>query len=708
MSIQAAEIIHLATKKTSLIYEVDGSGHLMSRYYGNRLPEVSDFEKSSKKLKYEAYPAYGKTYFNEPALSIIHANGSLVTDLVFEKKITNKAQSGVTHTIIYLKDKAYALQVELHCKIYFNEDVVSQWVEIENNEPQSVILQNVYSSFLNLTGGKYYLTHFCGNWANEMNRIEEKLENGIRSIESKKGIRTTLSDNPAFILSLQQPAQEEVGECYGGALAWSGNYKISFQVDEWKNLSIMGGINPFMSQYKLKKGERFVTPEMIYTYSANGQGQVSRNFHDWARHFNINQGQEPRPIILNSWEGSYFKFNEELLTKMMDDAATFGVEMFVLDDGWFGNKYPRNDSNMGLGDWQTNNRKLPRGLNYLGDYAEKKGLKFGLWMEPEMVNPKSELAEKHPDWVVQSPDREITTIRNQWLLDLTNPKVQDFIVTTFDSILKACPYITYIKWDCNRHVEQVGSTYLNSDTQTHFWVDYTHGLYSIYERIRTKYPKLIIQACASGGGRVDFGSLKYHNEYWTSDNTDPMTRLYMQYNTNLIYPSLATAAHVSASPNHQTGRTTPLKFRFDVAMTGRLGIELQPKDLDEKERQFAIQAIQNYKRIIRPLITEGDLYRLISPYDGSGWASQILVSKDKSTAVWYAFSTTYHDGNVLPTIKLNGLDANKKYRIIELNTDKSVLVGNNEVFSGEYLMSVGLELYIRKQYDSAVFSLVAE
>ncbi len=713
---QNSNVIEIQTQSTSLVYAVDKDGRLVFQHYGAKVDANDDFMQqraypkmdTDRDFSYEAYPAFGHGNINEPALTVIHSDGSLNTELIYNGVNIDKSNPNVEETVIQLKDPVYDFTVELHTKAFYKEDVISQWTVIKNDEEGAVKLTNYASSYLPLKAQSYYLTHFYGAWAGEMTMVEEKIENGIKVIDCKKGVRTTQTENASFILSLNHPSLENSGECYGGALAWSGNYRLAFQLDEWKMLNIVSGINPFLSDWTLKTGEQFTTPEMIYTYSNEGRGQVSRNLHDWGRTYAMVGGNKIHDIVLNSWEGAYFTFDEKTLTGMMDDAAEMGIETFVLDDGWFGNKYPRNSDTAGLGDWQTNKKKLPHGIDYLIKYAHKKGLKFGLWIEPEMVNPKSELAENHPEWIVQSNGREKITWRNQLLLDLSNPKVQDFVYNVFDSLLTTHPGIEYIKWDANRHVEQAGSTYLPSSEQTHLWNGYTQGLYAVYERIRAKYPDFVIQDCASGGGRLDYGALKYHNEYWTSDNTDPLSRIFIQYGTTLIYPPVGAASHVSTSPNHQTMRVTPLKFRFDVAMTGRLGMELQPKDIQGEDRIFAEDAIKNYKQFIRPIITNGDLYRLQSPYDEGGYASQMFVSKDKESAVLYAFSTDQHTRGVYSTIKLNGLDTNKEYQIIEINKQgDSQFWGDGQTFSASYLMSVGIELTLSEQFDSAVFKLKA-
>ena len=607
-----------------------------------------------------------------------------------------------------MKDRIYPLNVDIHFTAHYAEDVISQYVKISNEGKKSITINNAASSNFTLSAGAYYLTHFYGSWANEMNLKEEKLTQGTKVIETTSGIQTTFSANPSFLISLNKPACENSGEVYGGALAWSGNYKLSFNVDIYGDLDVLSGINPFASEYPLKAGQSFQTPEMILTYSAAGKGQVSRNFHDWSRRYALAHGDKLNDILLNSCEGAYFSFDEKTLTDMMDNAAAFGIEMFVLDDGWFGNNFPRNNDDAGLGDWQTNTQKLPRGIDYLAGYAHSKGLRFGIWIEPEMVNPQSDLAHKHPEWIVKSGKRENALSRNQWMLDLTNPQVQDFIVKTFDEVLALSSHITYVKWDANRSVTHAGSEYLPANEQTRFWYDYVRGLYNTYERIRAKHPEVEIQLCSSGGGRADFGALKYHDEFWASDNTNAPDRIFIQYGTSTFFPAQAMASHVSASPNHQTEMLTPLKFRFDVAMSGRLGMELQPSDLNGDEYEFAKQGIATYKQI-RPIVQLGDLYRLISPYDENGFASLMYVAKDKKQAVFFAYSLKYHHASFFKT-KLTGLQADKKYKITELNTkgERSSFKASGCVFSGDYLMKAGISLNIAKQYDSAVLLITEE
>lgn len=708
----SAQVINIETKNTALIYTVGADNKLTFSYLGEKLtdPQALLNEKYVSQMQWLtgesdfAYPSFGGRYLKEPALSVCHADGTLVTELIYTGTESLPSDKGVIHNVVHLKDKRLNFYVDLHTEAYADSDVLAQWVVVRNEEKGEAVLKNCFSSHLFIRANKYYLTNFYGGWGSEMTVKEEELTEGMKVIEAKNGIRTGHTENSAFIVSLDQPATENYGEVIGGALAWSGNYKMIYQVEQFRYLHLLGGINPFMSEIPLRQGEAFETPKFIFSYSNKGRGQLSRNLHDWARKYSLVDGFSPRPVIMNSWEGAGMNFTEKQICEMIDEAARLGVETFVLDDGWFGDTYPRTEES-GLGDWNVDKRKLPNGVGYLADYAESKGIKFGIWLEPEMVNPKSKLAEKHPEWVVQSPGREKLTQRNQWLLDLTNPQVQDFVYNVVDNLLKTTPKISFIKWDANRHIDQLGSTYLPADRQSLFWTEHTKGLYKVYERIRQKYPDVIIEACASGGSRLDFGILKYHQEFWASDNTDPLQRLFIQYGTNLIYPPIATASHVSTTPNHQTFSITPLKFRINVAMTGRFGLEVfKPKDYNGNDRDFLIQAIKNYKQI-RPLIAEGDLYRMHTPYDDSGWVSMQYVSKDKKCAVVFVFSIRYHQPNEITKLCLTGLDTSKKYKITEMNMVNESSWSNGQVLDGDFLVKKGIDVYPSKQYESAVFYL---
>ena len=709
------QLIDIRTDDVSMVLAARSGGEVYFRHFGGRIDDpapLADY-KSSRRADHGtddlAYPAMGGRNFREPALRVTHADGDMNTDLRYVSHTSRQlADPNVTETVVKMSDSSQALDVELVFTAYARENVITTHTVIRNREQGPVTLHSFYSSALTLKADKYLLTHLYGAWAREAQVDHTLLTHGSKSIESMREVRTTHTENPSFMLTLGSDAfSENCGEVIAGALAWSGNFRLNFEVDEYDALTILAGANPNASEYRLRPGESFTTPEMIYTHSLCGAGGASRNLHDWGRNYGVYHAERVVPTLLNSWEGAYFDFDAKVLKQMIDDAASMGLEMFVLDDGWFGNKYPRNAANAGLGDWQVNQKKLPAGIDDIASYAHRKGLKFGIWIEPEMVNPKSELAEKHPDWIVRPPKRDAPETRRQWLLDLSNPAVQDFVFETFDNTMKLSDKIDYIKWDANRNANNVGSAYLPADEQSHFWIDYAQGFYRVMERIRAKYPDVLIQACASGGGRVEYGALKYFDEFWTSDNTEALSRARIQYGTSLFYPAVAMGSHVSAVPNHQTGNVTPIKFRFDMACAGRLGMELQPKQMTDAEKEFARRAIASYKEY-RDIVMQGDLYRIGTPYDESGSYGVLYVSKDKRQAVLFAYSLHYQGRSLIPKFRLDGLDPKAGYTVRELNVDKPRFWFDGKTLSGELLMNAGINPHLSKIYDSAVFVLKAQ
>ena len=459
------------------------------------------------------------------------------------------------------------------------------------------------------------------------------------------------------------------------------------------------GINPDNSEYHLKKGETFITPKVALSFSQCGLSGVSRNFHKWGRKYMLAHGDKERKILLNSWEGVYFDINQKGMDQMMGDIASMGGELFVMDDGWFGVKYPRKTDNCALGDWVVDTNKLPEGIEGLLRDAKKHGIKFGIWIEPEMSNTVSELYEKHPDWIIKAPKRDAVLGRGgtQVVLDMANPKVQDFVFSIVDNLMTKYPEIDYIKWDANMAIMNHGSQYLNMADQSHLNIEYHRGFQKTCERIRAKYPDLTIQACASGGGRANWGVLPYFDEFWVSDNTDALQRIYMQWGTSYFFPAIAQASHISATPNHTVFRTTAMKYRIDVAMSGRLGMEIQPKNMSDDEKALCRQAIKEYKEI-RPIVQFGDIYRLVSPYDKQGLASMMYVNEAKSKSVFFWWKTESFQNEHLPLVKMAGLDANKMYKVHELNRiDKNPMDVEGKTFSGAYLMNHGLEMPYRNE-----------
>ena len=705
------EIISVETASTSLNLLVTEKGELQTLHYGAKIEDPGawlQLDGSSEDYngcRSLTYPATGGRFISEPALHVKYPDGSHNTELYFTG-VKKSAQDGFDRTEIGLKDYVTGLEVKLLYDAYVKEDVIEMHSEILNGGKKAVELLNFASASLYVDAPECLLTHFYGAWAKEMLMESEVLGHDTKVIESRRGVQATQGNNPSFLLSLgTKELRENDGEVIAGALEWSGNFRMSFEKDDAHRLNIITGISPYASAYPLEAGATFVTPGMVYTYSAEGAGGASRNLHRWARKYCVYGGGEVNPTLLNSWEGAYFNFTTPVLLGMIDDAASMGLEMFVLDDGWFGNDFPRNGDNAGLGDWEVNTSKLPEGIEYLASYAHSKGLKFGIWIEPEMVNPASNLAHEHPEWVVQSPGREIYQGRNQWVLDLSNPAVQDFVFGIFDRTMQLAPNIDYIKWDCNRVVQSFGSPYLGTQ-QDRFYVAYCQGLYNVMGRIREKYPKVLIQCCSSGGGRVDYGALRYCNEVWTSDNTDALSRAFMQYGTSLIYPACVMGSHVSTVPNHQTSNVTPLKFRFDMACAGRLGMELQPKHLSAEERALALRCIGSYKEY-RDLVFGGDLYRIVSPYDGS-YYGVMYVSEDQARAVVFTYCLRFEPRSVGgKTFRLQGLDPARTYKVKELNVDESCWWGSGSSFSGDFLMGGGFKPLLPRLYSSAVFVLEA-
>ncbi len=709
------QLIDIRTDDVSIVLAARPDGEVHFRHFGSRIDDPSPLAdyKSSRRADHGtddlACPAMGGRNFREPALRITHADGDMNTDLRYVSHSSRqRADPTVTETGVKMTVCCQALDVELVFTAYARENVITTHTVIRNREEGPVTLHSFYSSAVTLKSDKYLLTHLYGAWAREAQVDHPLLTHGSKSIESMRAVRTTHTENPAFMLTLGSGSfSENCGEVIAGARAWSGNFRLNFEVDEYDVLTVLAGANPNGSEYRLRPGESFTTPEMIYTHSLRGAGGASRNLHDWGRNYGVYHAERVVPTLLNSWEGAYFDFDAKVLKQMIDDTASMGLEMFVLDDGWFGNKYPRNAANAGLGDWQVNRKKLPAGIDDIASYAHRKGLKFGIWIEPEMVNPKSELAERHPDWIVRPPKREAPETRRQWLLDLSNPAVQDFVFETFDNTMKLSDKIDYIKWDANRNANNVGSAYLPADEQSHFWIDYAQGFYKVMERIRAKYPDVLIQACASGGGRVEYGALRYFDEFWTSDNTEALSRARIQYGTSLFYPAVAMGSHVSAVPNHQTGNVTPIKFRFDMACAGRLGMELQPKQMTDAEKEFARRAIASYKEY-RDIVMQGDLYRIGTPYDESGCYGVLYVAKDKRQAVLFAYSLRYQGRSLIPKFRLDGLDPKAGYAVRELNVDKPRFWFDGKTLSGELLMNAGINPHLSKIYDSAVFILKAQ
>jgi len=705
-SVDAAEYIPITTKNTCLILKVNEKKRLEQTYFGPLIKNIKEME-SLDLESFSSYSTFGTNHVYEAALRAIQADGNTSTELGYISSRKENIDDNIIRTTIQLKDEYYDLFVTINYKAYQQEDIVEQWVEIRNGQDKNIRLTNFASSDLSFNATDYYVSHFHGDWSNEMNMSEQKLTEGIKIIDSKLGVRAHQFTHPSFILSIDEALSETSGIAVGGTLAWPGNFQFCFEVDNYNKLRVISGANPYASEYTLEKGETFNTPSFLFTYSNEGAGKITRSFHKWARKYGIKNGNKDRSILLNNWEATYFDFDEAKLTKIIDDAAKMGFELFLLDDGWFGNKHPRNNDRAGLGDWQTNKKKLPRGIPYLIQECKKRNIKFGIWVEPEMVNPNSELYENHPDWVISQPHRERTPQRNQLNLDLSNPEVQQFVFNTIDNILQENPGIEYVKWDCNRYVFNSGSPYLPADKQTHLFFDYAKHVMEIMKNISEKYPDITFMACSGGGGRIDYGSMQYFDEYWISDNNDPLQRIITQWGSQYFFPTIGLASHVSVSPNHISGRSMSLKCRFDIAMAAKLGMDLQPSQMTKEEYSFSQNAIKTYKEIRNTILT-GDLYRILSPYKNNRTV-YMYVNDNKNEAVVFNFLVRKEVYAKPKAIVLQGLDPDKMYTLQEINKEterrSNFRKYEGKTFSGDYLMKVGLNFTMSNEMESIVFKL---
>ena len=694
-------LIKIETERTSLIYQVADNGRLYQKYLAKKLHHDSDIQYLPQGT--EAYLTHGMEDYFEPAIHIRHNDYNSSLLLKYVDHSSNNTGNGINETVITLKDDKYPVTVKLHYVAYDKENIIRTFTEISHEEKKPVILSKYASSMLHLNSSKYFLTEFSGDWAHEANVTERELAFGKKVIDTKLGARANMFVSPFFQLALDNPSQENAGEVLVGTIGWTGNFRFTFEVDNKNELRIISGINPYDSEYSLPAKEVFRTPDFYFTYSTQGKGEASRSFHDWARNHQVKKGNETRMTLLNNWESTYFDFDENKLIGLMDEATKLGVDMFLLDDGWFANKYPRSSDHQGLGDWEETAGKLPNGVGRLVEEAHKKGIKFGIWIEPEMVNPKSELYEKHKDWVIHLPNRDEYYFRNQMVLDLSNPKVQDHVFGVVDNLMTKYPGIAFFKWDCNSPITNIYSVYLK-DKQSHLYIDYVRGLYKVLDRIKAKYPDLPMMLCAGGGGRSDYEALKYFTEFWPSDNTDPIERLFIQWGYSQVFPSKTLCAHVTT-----WNRGTSIKFRTDVAMMCKLGFDIKLEDMNQNEHLYCDQAVKNYNRL-KPVILEGDMYRLVSPY-GSNHTSSMFVGKDKKTAAVFAFDIHPRYAEKTLPVRLQGLDINKMYRVKEINMmpgSNSSLKGNDQVFSGEYLMNVGLDLFTTQQLNSRLIEITAE
>lgn len=698
----------VATPNTAMVLHADEGKDLRMAYYGAKGFSLQQLRDAGDAFDFSALPAFGTVdMIHLPALQIQHANGDQNLELQVTGYNTLNDGSAIVHEFT-MQDKLLPVTVKLYYKAYQKVDIIEMWTEISHQEKKAVTLKRYDSGHLTIRRGDVWLTHLHGDWCAETAMTQEPLTAGLQVIRNTDGARNAHCDAPELMLSLDGQPQENSGRTIGAALCWSGNYELRINTNNKKEHHLYCGIDPQASEYVLEPKEVFATPHLALAYSTEGMGGVSRTFHHWARTEGmLHRADGVGDILLNSWEGLYFDINEERMVQMMDDIKALGGELFVMDDGWFGDKYQRNNDSSTLGDWVVDKKKLPGGIKALTDAARQRGIKFGIWIEPENVNTKSELFERHPEWALQTKGRELKLGRGgtQLVLDMTNPQVQDFAFKIVDDLMTQYPEIAYIKWDANASIQNVGSLYLPMQKQTNLYVDYHLGLLKVLQRIRAKYPDVVIQCCASGGGRANYGLLPYFDEFWVSDNTDALQRVFIQYGTSLFFPANAMAQHIGGVPYWNTGgRVIPLKFRCDVAMSGRLGIELQPKHMNDEERQQVMTCFKDYKEL-RKVVQTGNLYRLISPYNKKGVSSIMFVDDAQQQAVFFVYKTENYYNQQLPRIRLAGLNPDKTYTLTEKNvrTGQQPCALSSKQFTGRFLMEVGIEVPLWEDYASRVF-----
>ena len=715
LTTQAEEkkVFRISTDKTDLVLQVGDNGRLYQTYFGEKLLNEADYQNltwdvhagsdgSISQRGWEVYSGSGNEDYFEPAIAITHNDGKNSTYLYYVSSTTQPVEGG-TQTTINLRDDKYPVDVTLHYVAYPKENVIKTWSEIKHQEKKPIILSTYASTMLYFCNSSYYLTEFSSDWACEARMSNQQLQFGKKVINTKLGSRAAMHTHPFFEVGLDQPVSEQQGQVLMGTLGWTGNFRFTFEVDNAGNLRVIPGINPYASNYELKKDEVFTTPEFIFTLSYNGTSEGSRNLHEWARNYSLKDGKGSRLTLLNNWENTGFDFNQEILANLMKEAKHLGVDMFLLDDGWFANKYPRKDDKAGLGDWEVTHDKLPGGVPALVKAAKEAGVKFGIWIEPEMVNPKSELFEKHPDWAIHDENRKIYYYRNQLVLDLSNPEVQDYVYGVVEKLMKENPEIAFFKWDCNSPITNIYSPYLK-EKQGQLYIDHVRGVYNVMKRVKENYPNVPMMLCSGGGARCDYEALKYFTEFWCSDNTDPVERVYIQWGFSQFFPAKAMCAHVTS-----WNKETSVKFRTDVASMCKLGFDIGLKDLTAEELDYCQQAVANWKRL-QPAIMDGDQYRLVSPYETNHMAVN-YVTKDQNKAVLFAYDVHPRFQEKLMRVKLQGLDAQKNYKVEEINLmpgTESTFKANGKVFSGDYLMKVGLDVFGFAQTQSHVIEVTAQ
>lgn len=707
---QAEQVFTLQTKRTTYQMKAGDYGILLHLYYGARVEDCTmDYLLHRKDVgfsgnPYEAgedrtfsldtlpqeFPSYGVGDYRNNCVGVCQADGTRAADFRYVSwEIREGAhkipglpclfdEDETAETlVIFLEDAASSLKLELYYVVFADRDVIARSARITNGGKEAVRLEKMMSACLELPNGSWEAIHFHGRHAMERRLERLPLMHGTMEVGSRRGT-SSHQHNPGVILC-SPDATEEHGGCYGLSLIYSGSFSMEIEMDQMDSVRAVCGINPEFFEYRLEPGEAFDTPQLMMTYSGSGLGRMSANFHSIIRH-NLCRGKYKfarRPVLINNWEATYFDFNEEKILSIARQASELGIEMLVLDDGWFGS---RDSDNAGLGDWFVNTDKLKGGLADLVTGINGLGMKFGIWIEPEMVNEDSRLYREHPDWALTIPGRKPCRSRNQLVLDMSRSEVRDYVFDSIAAVLKSAN-VEYVKWDMNRSICDVYSAVLPKERQGEVYHRYVLGIYDLMERFTSSFPNILFEGCSGGGGRFDPAILYYSPQIWCSDDTDGIERLEIQYGTSFFYPISAVGSHVSAIPNHQTGRRTPLATRGVVAMAGSFGYEMDLNLLTEDEKEAVKAQVEDYKKYY-DLIHNGDYYRLTSPQGDSGFTAWQFVSGDKTRTLLNLVITHVRANAPDLWFKLRGLDPEKRYRLEE----------NGRIYSGSALMNAGISI----------------
>lgn len=718
------KVFHLHNTKISYLFSVeDGNvlshlyfGKAITKYHGQlrypridrgfsgNLPGSTDCGFSRDTLPQE-YSSNGTGDYRIPAVIIQHNNGSYADAFCFKNyKIENgkpqleglpqayvKNPNEAQTLTVTLEDQINQIEVDLLYTIYRNRAVITRAACVKNNSKDSVTLEKVASMQLDFVAKKFDSICLPGAHANERHFDRAKIDYGVKSFESRRG--TSSHHMNPFVALVDEKTDEFSGEAYGFNFVYSGNHAFQIEKDQIGQTRIVVGINDYDFSWRLDAGKKFQTPEVLLVYSANGLNEMSQEYHHIIRERVVRSKfkYQERPILVNNWEATYFDFDEEKLKPIVDEAKSLGIEMFVLDDGWFGK---RDDDTSSLGDWKVYHKKFPQGLKHFSDYVHEQKLKFGIWFEPEMISIDSDLYRAHPDYLMQVPKRDPSPSRSQFVLDMSRAEVRDNIYTQMVEILDEG--IDYVKWDMNRHLSDVYSLGLPPKQQGEVYHRYILGVYELLEKLTQRYPNILFEGCSGGGGRFDAGWAYYMPQSWTSDNTDAIARLTIQYGTSLAYPISTMTAHVSAIPNHQTGRKTPLKTRSDVAMSGVFGYELDLTQMTLQEKNDVKEQVAFYKSI-RKLVQFGDFYRLKNPTNGNQ-AAWMFVSSNRDEVMVFVFQILAFAQPEFTKTILVGLDEDRTYQDVV----------TKEEFTGLELMNLGIyDPVAQEDYTSKIYHFKA-